>query len=152
VENFIGNDDFVLLPRRPFYAHYCAIMQTFDGFVVFDKVDNTMAAQNYSQTKQINLSGVTAIYLVQTYAVDDQDIINDFMGNRNLSTVLGSRDTSNYRNTHDVTVKVDYEEANRFDDGAQYVSLWIDAAKQQMLPHENITSDAFRKSAWPIVF
>lgn len=152
VENFIGNDDFVLLPRRPFYAHYCAIMQTFDGYVVFDKVDNTMAAQNYSQSKQINLSGVTAIYLIQTYAVDDQDIINDFMGNRNLTTVLGSRDTSNFRNSHDVTVKVDYEEANRFDDGAQYVSLWIDAAKQQMLPHENITSDAFRKSAWPIVF
>lgn len=158
VENFIHGGQFTLLPPKPFYAHYCVIVQRGSQYEVIDLVDNSMAANNYINTETITFSGndiaqVSAIYLIQTYAVGNNAIIDDFRGNRNLTTVLEARSTTNITGSRRVEVKVLCQgEGNRFEQGTKPVGLWIGNIKIEQLPHENIKSEAFRKSAWPIVF
>lgn len=153
-ENDGNQGDIVLLPPKPFFARYCVIVHKLpDDYSVIDHVDNSMEAEGYSASKKIDLTSVYALYLIQTYAVGNKAIINDFIGDRNLTTVLESRETTNIRGSFSIAVKVEcHENRNRFEQGASSVSLWIGGNSNSTLPHENIQSTAFRKSAWPIVF
>ena len=154
VQSFRFGGNAILLPPKPFFAHYCVIVQSsLVDFEVIDHVDNSMVSCGYSSTTNINLTNVYALYLVQTYAVGNDAIIKDFANERNLTTMLAARETSNFYGMHDVTVKVQCQDSDsRFEQGTKAVSLSIDNAEVAALPHENITSTAFRKSAWPIVF
>ena len=153
VESFVNSRSNVLLPSKPFFARYCIITyKRPNKYDVIDIVDNSMERVRYSQSIIIDLSDVNALYLIQTFAVTNQDIIKDFCGDRNITTVLGSRDTTNIFNTHDVAVKVICNQTgNRYDQGVEAVELWIDGNSQKCTPHDNINSPAFRKSAWPII-
>ena len=153
VESFITSNKNVLLPSKPFFARYCIITyEKPDKYGVIDIVDNSMARVRYSQSTNIDLSDVNALYLIQTFAVSKQDIIDDFRGDRNVTTILGSRDTSNLSNKFEVAVKVICNETgNRYDQGVEAVELWIGGNRQKCNPHDNINSPAFRKSAWPII-
>ena len=154
VESFRLGGNTILLPPKPFFAHYCVIVQSSPvDFEVIDHVDNSMVSCGYSSTTNINLTNVYALYLVQTYAVGNDAIIKDFANDRNLTTMLAARETSNFYGMHDVAITVQCQDSdNRFEQGTKAVSLSIDNAEVVALPHDNITSTAFRKSAWPIVF
>ena len=154
VESFRFGGNTILLPPKPFFAHYCVIVQSSPvDFEVIDHVDNSMVSCGYSSTTNINLTNVYALYLVQTYAVGNDAIIKDFANDRNLTTMLAARETSNFYGMHDVAITVQCQDSdNRFEQGTKAVSLSIDNAEVAALPHDNITSTAFRKSAWPIVF
>lgn len=154
VESFIRGGNIVLLPQKPFYARYCVITQAMPNqFQVIDLVDNTMGSCNYKFGVRIDLTNIYALYLVQTYAVDEAAIIADFTGDRNLTTVLGSRETTNIHDIHEVTVEVRCQDREtRFEQGTKEVLLWIDGNQSLNLPHDNINSLAFRKSAWPIIY
>ena len=154
VESFINSKSNVLLPSKPFFARFCII--TFqsqgDKYDVIDVVDNSMERERYSQSENIDLSDVNALYLIQTFAVSKQDIIKDFCGDRNITTVLGSHDTTNIFNVHEVAVEVICNETgNRYDQGVEEVKLYINNIEQSCTPHDNINCPAFRKSAWPII-
>lgn len=152
VEYFIGGGAIRLAPRKPFYTRFCIIARDFHGSKVYSIVNNTMQEDKFQCTAQVDLTNVSALYLVQTYATRNEDIINDFNEDRNLTTVLGYRNTTNIRGMHAISVTVTCGSGEKFSEGIENVGLWIDHLESKMLPHENINSVAFRKSAWPIVF
>ena len=91
------------------------------------------------------------IHLIQTYAADDTAILEDFKGDRNLTTVLGSLETRHLPLNPKLAIKYQAD-PNRNDQGTKAISWAVGDIEQEMLPHENIKSEAFRKSAWPVVF
>ncbi len=154
VESFVNSDNIVLLPSKPFFARYCVITyQKIDKkYDVIDIVDNSMRQINYAKSQNINLSDINALYLIQTFAVSNQDIIDDFCHDRNITTVLGSYVPTNLFKFDDVAVKVICNQTgNRYEQGVEAVELWVTNIKRKCTPHDNINSPAFRKSVWPII-
>lgn len=151
VESFISdNSIFYMLPKRPFYCNYCVVIRLRDGIEIHCMLNNK--TNGFMSTKKVNLSNAIAIYLIQTYASDNDAIKKDFEGNRDLTTILVAKDVQNIQGLHDLTVKVEANKSNRFKQGASQVTLVLDTSKVDALPQENLESDAFRKSSWPVVF
>ena len=155
--NYIkGGDSIVLSPPKPFYANYCVVVEkiTHDHGVVHDVINLVNnSTPGYRIEKNIKLTGVKTLYLVQTYAVDKEAIIKDFEGDRNLTTLLDVRNTQVLQGEFPVIVEVVcQEDGNQFEQGTKEVRLQVGGAHNEVLPHENMFSAAFRKSAWPIVF
>ena len=146
----------VLSPPKPFYANYCVVVKqlTRDRGVEYD-VSNIVhnLTPGYRSEKDIDLTNVSALYLVQTYAVGKEAIIKDFNGDRNLTTLLDVRKTTELKGSFPVIVRVNcQEDGNQLEQGTKEVELNVGGAHNEILPHENMFSNAFRKSAWPIVF
>ena len=153
VENFIGGKGVVLLPPKPFFARYCIVAKGAFKTEVILKLTNTDCDMNkeYIKSRTIDLSEYNMIHLIQTYAADDTAILEDFKGDRNLTTVLGSLETRHLPLNPKLAIKYQAD-PNRNDQGTKAISWAVGDIEQEMLPHENIKSEAFRKSAWPVVF
>lgn len=151
VETFAGDTtEFRMLPKRPFYCNYCVLIKTRSGIEVHCMMNNTTA--DYSATESVNLSNAIAIYLLQTYASDATAVKKDFEGKRDLTTILVAKDVQHEHGIHDLTVMLKDSGRNRFGQGTNHVSLMLDAGQVNALPHENLESESFRKSSWPVVF
>lgn len=150
VENFIHGGEIVLAPRKPFYTRFCIIAIHPNRESVHCIVDNKMS--DFTRSERVNMDNISALFLVQTYAVTADDILVDFKGERNLTTVLAYENTTAVSGTHTIAVKVDTNSTDRFNEGVDKVGMWIENSETRTLPHENIHSSAFRKSAWPIIF
>ena len=146
VESFLQDGEIVLRSSKPFFARYCVILfQQPDIYKVINIVDNSMEDCNFTSKKDVKLSNVYALYLIQTYAMDENAIISDYIGDRNLTTVLSVLPiTNNLNGTFPIYVQVNPI--------TKEVVFGVDDDSDVQLPHDNIDSQAFRKSAWPIIF
>jgi hypothetical protein len=147
---FNNTSDYKLLSKRPFYCNYCVLVKLLDGLEVHCMLNNR--THGFKTTESVNLSNARAIYLLQTYAPDADSVKKDFDGDRDLTTILVARNVQDQYGLHDLTVKVEVNQYDRFNQGTNLVTLELDSGYVNAMPQENLESKAFRKSSWPVVF
>lgn len=89
---------------------------------------------------EMNFNNVVSLYILQSYSSDTLRDWED--GHRDLITIMGAAD--NFGNIGNQQYYMTIDRQNR-------ISFFIGNAQRQMYPREDIISDSFKKSMWPVV-
>lgn len=131
----------IIKRQRSFYAlYYLMLHYNTDEYVPVCVVDGSKAP--YNKYKDVDLSIVNEMYLVQTYVASEKDMTKDFE-ECDYSTILARISCQNYSNVQRLGVCVD--------DKTLEVYMTIGGQRIRRYSHDNINSTAFKKSAWPIL-